>query len=377
MRYSPWVAGGGTTQLALLATMVVACSSGSSDDSSASPAEPRGTGGRDNAVAGAAGAGGSSSAAGGTTFEGIGNSGPDGDGGPCQSIFVPLPGSTRELLLVLDRSSSKDGSSDSWSAQVAAVRQLAATSTTLTRLGVVVFPSLNDSCHVDDYASPRVPLTPMSQLSATLDAELATVTLGMARRPTVAALAGALDYLRQASDPARETHLVLITGGPPNACEPQGNSDLAEAAADAWRSDHPIRTFILTTGAETGLGEVAAAGGSTEAITLDLTSESQLLAGLERVAGVPSCQFEDVDPPTDANHWGRWRSGLTLKSASRPYEPLAQRADRRDCAGGAGWYSASDNPARIYLCPASCEQLVNEADVTLAAHYECSFGAKP
>ena len=104
MRYSHWVAGGGTTQLALLASMVVACSSGSSDDSSASPAEPRGTGGSDNAVAGAAGVGGSSSAAGGTTFEGIGNSGPDGDGGQCQSVFVPLPGSSRELLVVLDRS---------------------------------------------------------------------------------------------------------------------------------------------------------------------------------------------------------------------------------------------------------------------------------
>ena len=242
---------------------------------------------------------------------------------------------------------------------------------------MVVFPSPNDSCDAGDYTSPRVPLTPISELGTALDEELATMPPATARRTTAAALAGALDYLRQARDPARETHLVLITGGPPNACEPQGNSDLAEAAADAWRSDHPTRTFILTAGAETGLGEVATAGGSTEAITLDLTSESQLLAGLERVAGATSCQFEDVEAPADASDWGRWRSGLTLKSASRPQEPLAQRADRRECAGGAGWYSASDNPARIYLCPASCEQLVNETDVTLAAHYECSFGAKP
>ena len=178
--------------------------------------------------------------------------------------------------------------------------------------------------------------------------------------PTRVAMLGALAYARSwaNANPARKTIILLATDGAPNIC----NSNIAAVsavAADGYNGSPSIQTFVIGIGDIAGLNEVAAAGGSGQAIIVDAnpqTASQQFLDAMNVIRGLAlPCDYgvpqEALSDPTMVNLDFTDNAGATQRVGYVP--------DSNGCDGArGGWYYDDANaPTRIYTCPATCQLL--------------------
>ena len=242
------------------------------------------------------------------------------------------------------------------------------------------FPAPGDleaTCSAN-YASPSVPLTPLSAPEALVGSMAAHSTSG--GTPTVPALRGAVLYAQelQAENPHAHVAVVLITDGEPGVVGSDGQLEPACPAGDvlpntvegaaavaqaSYEGAHSISVHLLGIGDSVdGLSAIASAGG-TELVSfpaIDPAAFSDQIVSTLRsiVAAQFSCDIAIPDPPSGET-FVKEQLNLKFVFTSGTTETVLKSAD---CAGGLGWrYDNEEDPTTIQLCTSTCNAVVNSA----------------
>ncbi len=239
----------------------------------------------------------------------------------------------------------------------------------------------NDSCTVDDYATPDVPITSDATRNELMLAALQdTVPTGYT--PTTPALQGAIDYASNWSTthPDRVAAVVLATDGFPSECLPtdavtQGDvlQPVFDAALAGAAATPPVRTYVIgvfsdqeemDNGASAILQSMAEAGGTQNAFLVSTNGDAtqDFLTALQGISSSAiSCEFL---LPTDGD-LNYEEVNLLLTQADGSELQLANVGAPEGCAAGGdtGWYYLNDPatgvPFQISVCPGVCQQFAN------------------
>lgn len=238
----------------------------------------------------------------------------------------------------------------------------------------ICFSNVGGSCAAADYAAPSVPLAlPPSAATAIGSIQRRELAGGT---PTRAALEGTYQYLETwtSQNPGRKLATILATDGEPNGCIGNTPAEAARLAAQALSGPSQIQTFVIGVGRSLGnLGQVAQAGGTSQAFLIDATQDlaQGFARALEsiRVAAGP-CAFEipisTAEGPVDP---GRVNVRFTPSGATEAVV-VAKTFDGSvdGCGADGGWYYDNPSaPTRIQLCSNTCEG-------TLEARVDVQFG---
>jgi len=226
------------------------------------------------------------------------------------------------LLVLFDRSGSMKGAK--WTGAINALTSLVTKSTDDMKFGLKFFAYPDaTSCSVDMYATPEVPVAPLSTTRKPMTCWMGTatgcpgitpVTPG-AQTPMGAALAGAIKYMKTKYVGDGTRVVILLTDGDPNGC---GTIDEVITTAGTAPAAPAPKVLVYVIGAPGGtvrnLSRVAAAGEGKRTPTCiadttdptkachyqigDADFEKTLLAALEDIKGKAlSCTFT-VPTPT-------------------------------------------------------------------------------
>jgi hypothetical protein len=232
--------------------------------------------------------------------------------------------------------------------------------------------SNGDSCAVQDYATPAVPI-------AVLPGAANAVTTSLAGHqpngstPTSAALQGAIDGAKAFAlkNPAHSVVAVLATDGVPDECDPDDTQGIAALAAAGLSGAPSIKTFVIgvftpdaLTSGTAALDSIASAGGTKKPFIIQAGSanvEQQFEAALSAIRGASlPCQYEIPVPDGGVPEYDslnvEYTSGAGV-SSGLPYVETAAR-----CGAGGGWYYDADpaggaTPSAILVCPTTCSTL--------------------
>jgi hypothetical protein len=144
----------------------------------------------------------------------------------------------------------------------------------------------SDSCTPADYATPAVPIQPMSVAYEQMkDAWLAHGP--STETPTSAALEGAISYAQEwaGAHPGHVTIVVLATDGEPTECDTD-LTHIGGIAAAGVNAPPSVRTFVIGVGSSlTNLNGIAAAGGTAQAYMVDTGGDvyAQVLAAFNAI----------------------------------------------------------------------------------------------
>ncbi|WP_129577798.1 MULTISPECIES: VWA domain-containing protein [Sorangium] len=239
-----------------------------------------------------------------------------------------------------------------------------------------------DSCVVEDYATPAVPITPLDATSA----EVLIRSIGrkdpVGGTPTAGALSGALAQARAHAEqnPTHRVVAVLATDGMPTECSPKDADGLAGLAAGALNGTPSISTFVIGVfdgdddGAQATLDRIAVGGGTESAFFIDTSSDvtQAFLDALTAIRGKSlACEYQVPAPSS-----GQTLDYDTLNVQHTPTDGgapttifyVAEEA-RCDAAAG-GWYYDVDpatggSPTKIVMCPATCTRFQAGGQVQL------------
>jgi len=238
----------------------------------------------------------------------------------------------------------------------------------------ICFANAGGSCTAADYAAPSVPLalppSPAGVIAGIQGRELAGGT------PTRVALEGTYQYLQTwvSQNPGRKLATILATDGEPTGCIGNTPAEAARLAAQALSGPSQIQTFVIGVGRSLGnLGQVAQAGGTSQAFLIDATQNlaqgfADALESIRTAAG--PCAFEipesTEEGPVDP---GRVNVRFTPNGATEAVV-VAKTFDgsANGCGADGGWYYDNPSaPTRIQLCGNTCEG-------TLQARVDVQFG---
>lgn len=246
--------------------------------------------------------------------------------------------------------------------------------------GVAFFPITNPDgtpdCTAADYAVPRVPIgvLPSPALLSTLSISILTQVLGRGT-PTTSALQGAYVYTQavQLAEPNRDVAVLLVTDGNPSQCGATLATASSAASVGAAGSP-PIRTYVLGVGPNlTNLNAIAQAGGTGHAYLVESGGASSLTTALNAIrADSISCDY--VLPPLDGGVLDGGavsvRARVGLAGASTAMNEVDSAAS---CGAASGWYFDNPaRPARITLCPATCDSLLQTSGSSLDILVDCN-----
>ncbi len=215
------------------------------------------------------------------------------------------------------------------------------------------------------YASPKVPLTVATDPAIVTAIDATTPSGGT---PTVPALQGAVTYAKQVSAerPNDKTAVVLVTDGMPGyytqgAFQPGcANNDVATAASIAKTAltESKISTYVIGVGSRLdNLNEIAAAGGTTNAVMVDTTDpakvKSDLVAALDAIRRREvTCDFS-VPPPPAGQELDPMAVNVVLTGTDGKERVLSYS---KECGSADGWrYDDAQKPTRIMLCQSACD----------------------
>jgi hypothetical protein len=187
---------------------------------------------------------------------------------------------------------------------------------------------------------------------------------------------------RQNSQPQRRPVLVLATDGLPNGC---GQTETVDAVAARLEQSRPaISTYVVGVFAPDELGdsrpalERFAVAGGTKAPFILMTGDdlgARLLDALQEIRGLAvACEYAIPRPAgTGAIDFGKVNVHTTSQGGQE--DPGYVTASDRCSPDKGGWYfdPAPGNgvtPARLVLCPASCDRLRRDP----AARVDLVFG---
>lgn len=219
---------------------------------------------------------------------------------------------------------------------------------------LVYFPSIKnepDQCNSGEYSTPDVVATalPSTAFATSIDA-----TSPHGSTPTLPAVQGVIGALQSGIiDPKTVDAIILVTDGEPDSCQSSVN-DVSQAVKQVALT---IPTYVIGIGlSSAALDQIAAAGGTQQAIVVDVTSPSQtqtdLLAALDAIRGkqVP-CAF-DIPPAPEGQKLDFDKVNVLYTPGSGTQQALTYEVG---CPGGTGWYYDDvANPTHVELCPATC-----------------------
>lgn len=255
--------------------------------------------------------------------------------------------------------------------------------------GESICPGVN-SCEVDDYREPAVPISALPGGATDLTDVLSDIEPDVfALTPTHVGLRGAFDHSAQwlNDDPQTRSFVVLATDGFPRGCgvdDPLGQSlnpsDLTLEELEGG-SQAGIDTFIIgvvdeSLGADNGraaLTEMAVRGGTDEPliVTADDATANGFLAALDAIRGqVLPCEFKIPEPEIGGTDL-RLVNVEVQEGGDTTLAPQVE--DQAACVDDSlGWHydvPIADNPSSIVLCPQTCDRLSssvqNQVDVVL------------
>jgi hypothetical protein len=288
-----------------------------------------------------------------------------------------------DMLIALDTSYSMDFS-QKWDSVKAAMKQFA-TDPRFANLGVGLqyFP-LRAQCNVDAYATPAVPIGPLSAVSTQILASLDAQQMS-GGTPMVPMLKGTLNYCRDwaQQNPARKVVVVLATDGiPDNTCLagalPNTLPNVVSVAAEGAASKPAVATFVIGVGKElTSLDLIAQAGGTSAAFLVDPTKDLQqaFLTALNDIRRDLACDYQ-IPPPPPGEVTIDYTKVNVRYTRDGAVDTLVNVPDKASCAsaGNRGWYydvtpQPTAKPTKIILCDQTCKRVqqsdTGQVDVVL------------
>lgn len=237
----------------------------------------------------------------------------------------------------------------------------------------------DDSCDVDQYADPTVPIGNLSDnrdaiIEALDDQQPGGLT------PTYPALAGAIQYAKAHAEanPARQAVVVFVTDGYPTKCDPQDIPTIAELAEESWAENPRVPVFVIGLGAVQNLKQIAVAGGTREPFIAEGDgSTERLVTALKNITtDTARCEFE-IPPSPDPDFLSpdTERVQVIYTPGSGDPQEIPRVSGYAACATApnGGWYTggfdANGKPTKIVVCPCSCANFA-------AGSVEVSLGCK-
>lgn len=301
----------------------------------------------------------------------------------------PLPVT---MLIMFDKSASMLEDQKWAGAKAALISFFQNDATAGLSVGLRFFPDdepaagCNDqTCSIDACSQPLVPPGPLTtapassdpQQKALVDAVNAKAPSG--QTPMYAALGGAEAWAKANAAPGeKSTAVVLVTDGEPTTC----NTDVGAIAAlakDAFDSAGVLTYAIGMLGSnESQLDQIAAAGGTKEALlaTAGSVSTGLIEALLSINKAQIACSF-DLPPPsmpgevTDPGKVNVNYHGAEGVVTIPRVEGLAACPDTY-----AWYYDDPANPKTIQLCPATCDALQNDPSALVKILLGCATVVK-
>ncbi|MBW2522835.1 MAG: hypothetical protein JRI23_01605 [Deltaproteobacteria bacterium] len=236
------------------------------------------------------------------------------------------------------------------------------------------------SCDAAHYASPAVPMGTLPGHASALDTEIGgqSPTGGT---PTSSALQGTVDFAlaHKQQNQLHEVVAVLATDGIPTLCDPTDAGAIAQIASDAFNGTPSVPTFVIGVispsepGAQATLDQIAAAGGTTSAFIVDPNGNvtQAFVDALDQIRGNSlACEYFIPQPtPPDTIDYGLVNVDHTPPGATDA-NTVPYVGDEGSChPNDGGWYydtdPAVDEPAKILMCPATCDLLQAGGDLSI------------
>jgi hypothetical protein len=255
------------------------------------------------------------------------------------------------------------------------------------RVALRFFPDdgCDSDCNVASCSQPKVPLGELSSLAAPDDLHeralidaFVGVEVGGGNTPLSAALEGGLLWATNhlTAHPSEKAAVVLVTDGEPEACN-QNHAYIVSLAQTAHDTAGVVTFAIGLPGAnESLMHQIAAAGGTNQAIMVGSGNEQQELRdALSAVRGnTVACEFlvpgevdgQEVDP-TRVNVF------YTPGGAGDP-QLIGQVGGVGDCVATeqAWYYDDPLNPTRVIFCNFTCAAIRSDPDAKIDVLFGCS-----
>jgi hypothetical protein len=206
-----------------------------------------------------------------------------------------------------------------------------------------------ESCDVDTYATPRVPIASLPDNAAALNGSFAAIPL--AGTPTLPALQGAIKHARAwaTSHPDSKVAVVLVTDGLPDECNSNVDT-VASAAAEGFEGTPSIPTYVVGLPLLEPLNPIAVAGGTGQAYAADPTNTQALIDVMNKVRGEAlPCEYA---LPAGADDPALVNLDYLIDGATKQ---IPKVLDVDKCEGEAWYYDDNDSPKRLVACPATCQ----------------------
>jgi hypothetical protein len=234
-------------------------------------------------------------------------------------------------------------------------------------LGLTLFgaDSPSDECEADTYATPAVAFDDTQEAFLML-LETLEPSQPAGDRPLLPALQGALSYARPTPDPLRVKRVVVVTSGPPSACN-ESIEQVAEVASVAEAAG--VRTFVVQLGADFYLPEIASAGGTDLPFVISQGSVAtdiyNILHNLYFNASM-SCNFP-VEEWAEAGVLQTQQLGVVFRYPSEMgvLPPLDSATECEESLTGGWYFDDPEDPRAIRLCDCSCAEMAEVAEVNI------------
>lgn len=221
------------------------------------------------------------------------------------------------------------------------------------------------SCDPVDYGQPVVPIDTLPANKNALSTEINGKDPDGDATPTQPSLEGALTYAKQwaVDHPTHLVHVLFATDGLPNDCTFNSIQGAADVAKQYFEGNPSVPTFVLGIGELSDLNAIASSGGTDKAYLADSSSVAQKMVDMfNEIRANGACKFQIPAPaPGKTLNYDYVRVSYTPIGETNQVD-VYQVKDAADCdPTTGGWYYDSDpkvqNPSKILLCPATCEQV--------------------
>lgn len=341
------------------------------------------------------GQGGSPDLGGDLDLGGVGNfGGSAGEDGSCavQSSAAELQPVTLAFAFDVSGSMGKGDKewhdrSLKWEPVVAATKQFFtdASSEGLTA-SLTFFPAESKKCAAETYATPDVPPTPLPSpiFGHAIDAITPVDSDDwIGGTPTAWVVRGTLEFIEaQRQQSPGKYAIVLVTDGYPQGCDKEDDTISAVVADVGAALADDVSTYVIgvanppISGAPdtvSDLHQIAAAGGTEEALLIDTGDPSQTTAAfraaIERIRKTAVSCTLGIPPAPDGRTFDKEKVRVGYAGSAGARKELVYD---QSCAADDAWrYDDPVSPSQIVLCARTCEAVQADVEATLAVDFTC------
>lgn len=319
------------------------------------------------------------------TSDGYGSLGGDGglknDINVCANVNRKAELPPMDMLIGLDTSYSMDFLLK-WESVKAALKEFVKDPRFIDLgVGLQYFP-LRAQCKVSDYASPAVPIGP---LSSTADAIINSLDAQQMAggTPMVPLMQGLVEYARAhvTQNNGRKIVIILVSDGiPDNTCltgtYPNTLDNVIALAQEGASGSPAIPTFVIGVGNElSSLNQISAAGGTGNAFLIDTSKDIQqgFLQALNDIRREMSCEYKIPELSGYTTRYD-YKNVRVQFSQDGQTEILTNIKSKDGCstAPEKGWYfDDPQKPTQIILCDQTCHRVQKSDTAKVDVLFSC------